>query len=184
MVTNDIKEYFIRKAKEYDEKFGYNYWDSHVKFVVDIAKNLALKNGANVEIVEISAILHNIAKVLKEDEDESHNIVGARIAEDLLIKMSYDKDSIELVKKCILHHGGDLDNVCLSKEEWCVRNADILSMFNNITVFFFISFNELKLSYVDGRNLVKEMIFNKYNRLDCELKKQYDEIFKSIYDSI
>ena len=57
-------------------------------------------------------------------------------------------------------------------------------MFNNITVFFFISFNELKLSYVDGRNLVKEMIFNKYNRLDCELKKQYDEIFKSIYDSI
>ena len=98
MVTNDIKEYFIRKAKEYDEKFGYNYWDSHVKFVVDIAKNLALKNGANVEIVEISAILHDIAKVLKEDEDESHNIVGARIAEDLLIKMSYDKDSIELVR--------------------------------------------------------------------------------------
>lgn len=179
-MINDIKEYFIQKSEECE----YNYWDNHVRFVVDIAKKLAIPIDANAEIVEISAILHDIAKVLQKDENESHNIVGSRIAVELLENKGYANDKIERVRKCILYHGGDLEGICLSKEEWCVRNADILSMFNNITVFFYIAFNELKLSYIEGRNFAKQMIYNKYNRLDKELKKQYDNLFYDIYNSI
>ena len=180
-----VKEYFINISNDYEKKSSYNYWDNHVKCVVEISKKLAEEINADLEIVEISAILHDVAKVLELREDESHNLVGSEIAEEFLLKEGYDIEKIKKVKKCILYHGGDLDkNIKLSKEEWCVRNADIISMFKNITIFYFIALNEYKLNYSDCRKCVREMVYSKYNRIDKQLKKQYDVSFKVIYDAI
>lgn len=180
-MINEIKNYLIEACNKND----YNYWDNHIKFVVEIANKLALDVGADVEIVIISALLHDIAKVLDIHEGESHNIDGANFAVKFLKDKNYDIDKIEKVRKCILYHGGEIDNkINLTLEEWCVRNADILSLFNNITIFYYIAFNEMKLDYAAGRREVKKMIFNKYNRLDIKLKKEYDYLFETIYNSI
>ncbi len=183
-MIDEIKEYFLEKSNDFNEKYGYNYWENHVKYVTMIAKNLALDVGADIEIVQISAILHDIAKVLEEREEESHNIVGAQIAKELLKNKNYDDEKIDKVCKCILYHGGDLGLVQLTKEQWCVRNADILSMFNNITIFFYLAYHNSNISYEEGRELVKDMIYSKYNRLDSKLKEKYNDIFESIYRSI
>lgn len=180
-----IKEYFIDIASKNVGDYNYNYWDNHVKFVVDISKQLAKEKNADLEIVEISAILHDIAKVLSLNEEESHNLVGSQFAVKLLREKGFDEEKIEKVRKCILYHGGDLDdNILLTNEEWCVRNADILSLFNNISIFYHIAFNEYNLKYDEGIKCVKEILYNKYNRLDSELKKIYDPDFYVIYDAI
>ena len=102
-----------------------------------------------------------------------------------MLSEGYDPQKIEKVKRCILYHSGDLDkNIKLSKEEWCVRNADIISMFHNITIFFFLTLHEYKLNYNECRECVKEMIQSKYSYLDTSLKKQYDDVFKIIYEAI
>lgn len=55
MIEN-IREEFINASNEYEEKTGYNYWEEHVKYVVEYSLELAEKVGADLEIVEISAI--------------------------------------------------------------------------------------------------------------------------------
>ena len=182
-MIDKIQKYFIKESLEYENKSGYNYWDNHVKYVVDIAEHLASRVNADREIVEISAILHDIAKVLEKDIDKPHNLVGAKIAEELLLKEGYDKEKIEKVKLCIIHHSGSLDTE-ISKEEWCVRNADIISMFNNITIFYYLAINEYKLNYNETRKWVKDMISSKYKNLDEDLKKEYDNLFNIIYNAI
>lgn len=184
-MIDSVKHYFIDISNQYENKSGYNYWDNHVKYVMQIAGDLAKEVGAELEIVEISAILHDVAKVLELRENESHNLVGAEVAEEFLLNEGYDKEKIEKVKKCILYHSSDLDkSVKLSKEEWCVRNADIISVFHNITIFYFIALCEYQLSYNECRLCVKEMLQNKYHHLDTKLKKQYDDALRIIYDAI
>lgn len=135
-MVEEIKKCFIERSNEYELKYDYNYWDSHVKYVVKRAVELAKTNNANLAIVEISANSHDLAKVFEEREEESHNLVGSELAVQLLSNKKYNKEKIEKVRKCILYHGRDLNSVSLTKEEWCARNADILSMFDNITIFF------------------------------------------------
>lgn len=182
-MINEVKEYFIEKSNEYEKVHGYNYWENHVKYVVDIAKKLAEKNKADTEVVEISAILHDIAKVL-EEEKEPHNIIGSKIAVQLLKNKKYNPQKIEQIRKCILYHNENIESVKLTKEEWCIRNADIISMFNNITIFFYLAYNEYKASYEDGKKMVKDMMIKKYNKLDSTLKIKYDKLFNDIFNSI
>lgn len=183
MIEN-IRNEFIQISKNYEEKNSYNYWDEHVKYVVEIALDLAEKIGADKEIVEISSILHDIAKPLEEREEEPHNVVGADIVHDVLSKMSYDKDKIEKVKNCIIKHNGEVDLDTLTREEWCVRNADVLSMLNNLTIFYYLAYSEYHLNYKDGKDFVKEMITSKFSKLDSKLKEEYKDKFELLFNSI
>lgn len=92
MIEN-IRNEFIQISKNYEERTSYNYWEEHVKYVVDFALELAEKVDADKEIVEIGAILHDIAKVLVE-EREPHNIIGADLAGEMFRVTSHDLDKI------------------------------------------------------------------------------------------
>ena len=59
-MIDSVKHYFIDISNQYENKSGYNYWDNHVKYVTQIAGDLAKEVGADLEIVEISAILHDV----------------------------------------------------------------------------------------------------------------------------
>lgn len=183
-MIDDIREEFIKLSNEYEEKTYYNYWEEHVKYVVDFALVLAEKVNADKEIVEISAILHDIAKLIDEKEEIPHNIKGASIAQELLLKMNYDSNKIEPIKNCIIKHNGEVDLNNLTKEEWCIRNADVLSMLNNLTIYYYLAYSESKMNYKDGKELVRKMITSKYTKLDSKLKEEYKDRFELLFKSI
>ena len=60
-IINQIQEELIKRCKSYEEKTRYNYWEDHIKHVVKNAIELAKQYGANVEIVTLGALLHDIA---------------------------------------------------------------------------------------------------------------------------
>ena len=182
MIEN-IRDEFINISIEYEGKTNYNYWEEHVKYVVMFSLELAEKVGADKEIVEISAILHDIAKVSVE-ESEPHNIIGSDLAEEMLTKLGYEQEKIEKVKNCIIKHNGDVDLDSLTKEEWCVRNADVLSMLDNLTIYYYLAYSECHMNYKDGKNFVKDMITNKYSKLDSKLKEEYKDRFELLFNSI
>ena len=180
ILIENIKNELIKMCEENYKRTGYNYWDNHIKYVVKIANDLAEKYDADGEIVEISAILHDIAKVLEERENESHNIVGAEIAYKFLQKYSLSENQIKQIQNCILKHSGEVDIDKLTIEEWCVRNADAISVFHNITILYYLAFNEYKMDYSKGQEFVKDMIRVKFNSIDEKLQIEY----KNQYDSI
>lgn len=105
-ITNNIKEELLKRCNTYNEKYNYDFWNEHIKYVVKNAIELAKKYGADAEIVELGALLHDIAMPSEIGASEEHNVYGAQIADELLTKLNYPEDRKERVKECVLRHRG------------------------------------------------------------------------------
>ena len=81
-----------------------NMYDTHVKYVVEYSKQLAEKLNADKEIVEISALLHDISRL--DGVNENHHIDGSKYAEQFLRKHNYNEEKIKRVMHCIITHSG------------------------------------------------------------------------------
>lgn len=70
------------------------------KYVVLLSKD----KDVDKEVLEIAALLHDVSMNDINLDRENHNVYGASMAENILMKYNYPKDKIDLVKKCILNH--------------------------------------------------------------------------------
>ncbi len=103
---------------------SFNYRWEHVKAVVALAVKLAEMTGADVEVVEAAAWLHDIRKESKD----KHPQEGARFAREFLPKTDFPPDKIESVAKAIEKHMGLWREKPLKKlESQVLWDADKLS---------------------------------------------------------
>lgn len=156
-------------------------WKSHVESVVKYSKILAKKLGADEEICEISAWLHDIVKI--EDMNTSnHHIKGSEEAANILKKFNYPNGRIEKVKHCILTHSSDKNHSPESKEAKILAAADALSHFDNFVAQAYATYNLDSSSIEQGR----EYLVNKYqacwNKL--EMLQEAKEIAGPKYEAI
>jgi uncharacterized protein len=89
-----------RRHGETDPSFNYR-WE-HVVAVVTLAVKLARLTGADEEIVEAAAWLHDVCKEKKND----HPKEGAEFARNLLPKTDFPKRKIKAVARTIEDHMG------------------------------------------------------------------------------
>ena len=80
----------------------------HTDRVLKMCKHLVWDYpGADFEILEIAALLHDIARH-EEDNDTTgkvdHAVMGASVANEILNGLNYPKDKIKKVEHCILTH--------------------------------------------------------------------------------
>lgn len=66
-LINDIKKYVICKSNEYKNSSydHYDFWNEHIKYVYYEVIKLAEKYNADINIVKLGALLHDIALVEK-----------------------------------------------------------------------------------------------------------------------
>ncbi|MFH0832674.1 MAG: HD domain-containing protein [Candidatus Aenigmatarchaeota archaeon] len=90
----------IKKVEKYAKENLNELNYEHSQLVRKIAKKLAKKENANLEVVEIAALLHDIAR----EKDGDHHIAGKEIAKEQLQKMGADQAMIDSVSHCIEAH--------------------------------------------------------------------------------
>ena len=78
----------------------------HTKNVVRLALEIAGKEGANKQVVEAAAWLHDIGKIDKEAKGGNHHLYSIKIAEMVLTKAGAGRESIQKVCQCIKEHMG------------------------------------------------------------------------------
>ena len=90
-IVEKIKEYVKDECNKHkkESKDGYDFWNEHIKYVYDKALLLARKYDADMEIVSLGALLHDIALIKKVGRRSDHHINGAKIAEEILNKYNY-----------------------------------------------------------------------------------------------
>jgi len=81
---------------------GFNYRWEHVQAVVRLARHLAELTGADAEVVEAAAWLHDVAK----DTSNDHGRAGAREARRILAETDFALDKVEAVAEAIAKHVG------------------------------------------------------------------------------
>lgn len=184
-IINEIKEELLAIVDNYKKDNDYDFWHEHIKHVVRNAIALAKENNADLEIVELGALLHDISLPSNYGSREEHHIFSAEITEELLNKYNYPKTKIELVKKCVLNHRNGNRIPGMSIEEKCVADADIISHFDNIPMMFSKAYIVLKLSHADGAKYVKEKLTEDYNDLTPKakafMKERYNTIMKALF---
>ena len=120
MIIDKLKE----KVREYC--FGDDY-EYHIMLVLKYAKLLAEKTNADKEVVELAALLHDVAV---KDDDDKHETVGAERAAAILKELGYPVDTIERVRECILTHR--TSGKPKGKEAEIIRNADAMAHIDSL----------------------------------------------------
>ena len=96
-------------------------WE-HLERVYKLSTMIAEKEGADIELCQVGALLHDIGRVI----GEPHNLTGRGRAKVLLRGMSYPSKKIDHVMRIIEYHSlGGLDKL-ESIEEKVVWDADKL----------------------------------------------------------
>jgi len=97
---------------------------SHVDRVFRIATFLAQREKADVELVQIGAILHDIGRTV----GEPHNETGARLASEILGGTDFPHERSDRVSRIVLYHALPMRNKLETLEEKIVWDADKIDL--------------------------------------------------------
>ena len=180
-IIENVKNEMIKICEENKKKSNFDHWNNHIRIVYERGHELAIERKADIEIVDLSTILHDIARVKGVGPIEEHNIYGAEVAEEILKKYNYPKEKIERVKRCIYNHG---DNPKESVEEEIVADADVLSHFDDLSTLYYLAFKMLKLDFDQAKDFIKKKLEFDYNKLSKYGKNKYKERYELIVDTL
>ena len=102
----------------------------HVSRVFKVATFLAQKEKANLELVQIGSLLHDIGRAVSEP----HNETGAKLANRILKEIECSQEKIEKIVKIILRHTLHLTNKLETLEEKIVWDADKVDLLGVIGI--------------------------------------------------
>lgn len=157
-IVKEVEKIVEKECKKPANIFGCGFLTYHIMSVVKYAKLLAKRFGADKEIAELAALLHDIG-VIKGDK-KNHHISGVREAEKILRKLNYPWRKLENIKHCIYAHRSSKSIPRKTIEAKCIASADAMSHFDEIPQLFESAFIRFKMNPEEG----KQWISNKLER--------------------
>jgi uncharacterized protein len=134
-----------------DVLFSYR-WE-HVQVVVRLALRLAELSGADKEIVEAAAWLHDVAKLSKEEHGKDSALAARRI----LLETDYDRDKIDAVADAIVKHAWRPNPEPIAPIEAAVLwDADKLTKIGAISALLYTGF-QIKARWRTMDHLVERL---------------------------
>lgn len=125
------------QARWGENEIAFNYRWEHVEAAVQLAIRMAELTGADREVVEAAAWLHDIAK----PESRDHGRDGALTARRILADTNFSQDKVEAVAEAIEKHVGlYTDERVEPLEAAVVWDADKLSKLGATAVLHFVGY--------------------------------------------
>ncbi|KDS91996.1 phosphohydrolase [Halorubrum saccharovorum] len=135
-----------------------DYRFNHILNVVDLAVDIAESEGADIDVVRVAAVFHDVAKL--EAEQDVHAEAGARVAREYLqSRGNYPESFIEEVCGAVVDHSytGDLTDVSL--ESRCLMEADLLDKVGaNGAVLMILRMGYESRTHMDSAKMVDRVL--------------------------
>ncbi len=170
-VIAELYKIVEERARHKNNIFGAQVWETHLLPVVRYAKQVATMVHADVEIVEIAALLHDIASITDKDLVEAHHVHGQEIAQDLLSDLGYPQAKIDSVKYCIFTHRGSQKLVRSTLEAQCVADGDAMSHFDAVYSLFRLALVTKNMNEFEARDFVYHKLERSWNKLSDPAKE-------------
>ena len=161
-------------------KDEYNIYREHIQYVYQYVLLLSKDKNVDIEVLKLSALLHDIAMTDINLDRSKHNEDGAIIAEQLLRENNYPEDKVQFVKKCILNHSSKRSEYRTTEEEKILVNADGLSHFDSIHNLYNLAHNVMELNDDETLKFIKDKLTKDYNEISDELKYLIDDKYNNI----
>jgi uncharacterized protein len=124
----EIFEKIVNKAREcFLDSKGSHDWE-HILRVYNLCLHIGKKEGADMEILKIASILHDIGRPYqdKSNGEICHAEKGVVLARELLSEFNFDNEKINKIVHCIETHRFRNKKVPISKEAKILFDADKL----------------------------------------------------------
>lgn len=174
IIANTIK--FVQQTLENAEG-GHDWF--HILRVWNNAKLIAKTENVNLFIVELGALLHDIADSKFHNGDET---VGPKIAREFLLSQQVDEftiSHIENIIKNISFKGGNFDQLFLSEELKVLQDADRLDAIGAIGIARAFNYGGFK-----NRALYNPEIKPNLNQTKEEYKNSVSPTINHFYEKL
>lgn len=150
--------------------FGYGIWSHHIIQVARNARRLAPLFGADPEIVEVAAILHDYASVKDQALVAEHHLHGAAEAERLLRGFGYPEERIQAVTHCIVAHRASAPLERETPEAECLANADALTHIEQVPSLLHFAFVQQGMGIDEGTEWVRAKLQRSWGKLSPQVQ--------------
>ena len=184
-IVEKMRQEIMERSARFEEqtkgtKDEYNIYREHIQYVYKYVVLLSKDKNVDKEVLELSALLHDISMTDITLDRSRHNEFGADIAEQLLRENDYPEDKVQLVKKCILNHSKRRSEYRTTEEEQILVDADGLSHFDAIEKLYSLPRMVMGLNEEDSVRFVQDKLTGDYNELSDDLKylvkEKYDRV--------
>jgi len=184
-IVEKMRQEIMERSARFEEqtkgtKDEYNIYREHIQYVYKYVVLLSKDKNVDKEVLELSALLHDISMTDITLDRSRHNEFGADIAEQLLRENDYPEDKVQLVKKCILNHSKRRSEYRSTEEEKILVDADGLSHFDAIKKLYSLPRMVMGLNEEDSVRFVQDKLTGDYNELSDDLKylvkEKYDRV--------
>lgn len=187
IVSKMLQEIIDRSNKFEEQTMGtkdeYNIYREHIQYVYRYVCILSKNRDVDHEVLELSALLHDISMTDSSLDRSRHNELGAEIAQNLLRENNYPEDKIRFVKKCILNHSSKRAEFRTTEEEKILVDADALAHFDSINSLYSLAKNVIGLNDEDTLKFIQDKLTRDYNEISDNIKYliqgKYDEIMNA-----
>lgn len=171
---------FLKKIKRIvwqrlkDEPSGHDYW--HCYRVVQNALFIGKKEKANLQVLELSGWLHDIAIV---NGKKDHEIKSAQFSQKFLSKLNLDKKIIKRVIDCIKKHRFSKKLKPKTLEEKIIQDVDKLDALGAIGIAqVFAGGGRRGQVIYNPKVKFDPSYYLKYGRSSSTINHFYDKLFK------
>ncbi|MHA1351044.1 MAG: HD domain-containing protein [Promethearchaeota archaeon] len=179
MLSNEILSKVRTFAYNNSEKNDIHGF-THVERVLKLSFEIGIVLNANLPVIKIAALLHDVGRCLKRDDEvRNHAEISAEIAEDFFIKNNFNIviEDVENILHCIRAHSFSNGLEPKTLEAKILSDADKLDALGAIGLYRTIGFTILRNGGLDD---VIEHLENKILKLKNQL---YLDISKEIAKS-
>lgn len=150
--------------------FGYGIWTHHIVSVVSFGRELSARLGADAEIVELAALLHDYAAIRDVRLAAEHHLHSADDARRLLGALDYPPSRTERVAACILTHRASLGRLPETLEARCLASADAAAHILQVPSLLHLAYVTKGLSIDEGATWVHTKLKRSYQKLCPEAR--------------
>ncbi|WP_254529165.1 HD domain-containing protein [Natrinema gelatinilyticum] len=139
------------------------YRHNHILNVVELATEIAEREGADVDVTRVAALFHDVSKL--ETDQELHAEAGARVAREYLeSRGEYPESFIRQVCRAIEDHSYQGDLTDLALETQCLIEADLLDKIGaNGTALMLLRMGYEARTHMDADEMVERVLERGYD---------------------
>ncbi len=171
-LIEDVRATVERACTADTNVFGYGIWTHHITWVARHAVRLAPIFGADPEIVEVAALLHDYASVKDEALYEEHHVHGPIEAGRLLGRLGFAPEKTRAVQHAIAAHRASVEVDRRSPEAACLANADALAHIENVPSLLHLAYVRRRRGIDDGAAWVRAKLARSWGKLDPRVKEE------------
>jgi uncharacterized protein len=178
-LIQEIRAIVERTCAAETNAFGYGIWTHHITRVADHALRLVPIFGADPEIVEIAALLHDYASVKDVSLYEDHHVHGPVEAGKLLGRLGYPAAKTEAVARAIGSHRASVAADRHSPEAECLANADALAHLENVPSLLHLAYVCRGQGIDDGAAWVRAKLERSWGKLSPRVREEARDTYEA-----